>query len=137
MLIMLVLSALAVALQMIDGATQGAKGNPLKYDRRVIIVTDGRGEMDTDDLEQITMKIKDPAAPIEIVLLGVDFDDDDSGYKEENKEPQKVHGLPTSQSSELTVSRRKTKESSKALWKTATATLEHSLKPSISYIYHA
>lgn len=89
-LIYLVLSALAVGIQMIDSATQGAKGNPLKYDRRIIVVTDGRGELDTEDLDQITMKIKDIAAPIEVVLLGIDFDDADSGFKEENKEPKKV-----------------------------------------------
>lgn len=85
-----VLSALAVAVQMINSATQGAKGNPLKYNRRIIMVTDGRGELDTEDLEQITMKIKDTAAPIEVVLLGVDFDDADSGFKEEHKESKKV-----------------------------------------------
>lgn len=84
------LSALALAVQMIDSATQGAKGNPLKYDRKIIIVTDGRGEWDTDDLEQITMKIKDKAAPIEVTLLGVDFDDAEGGFKEEGKEPQKA-----------------------------------------------
>jgi ATP-dependent DNA helicase 2 subunit 2 len=75
---------------MIDNATKGAKGNPLKYDRRVVIVTDGRGQMDTDDLEQMAMKIKDSDAPFEIVLLGLDFDDPDVGYKEEGKDPQKV-----------------------------------------------
>jgi ATP-dependent DNA helicase 2 subunit 2 len=85
-----VLSALAVAIHMIDTATKGAKGNPLKYDRRVIIVTDGRGQMDTADLEQIIPKIKDAEAPFEIVLLGVDFDDPDVGYKEEGKDPRKV-----------------------------------------------
>jgi ATP-dependent DNA helicase 2 subunit 2 len=75
---------------MIDTATKGAKGNPLKYDRRVIIVTDGRGEMDTADLEMMLAKIKDAEAPFEIVLLGVDFDDPDVDYKEEGKEPRKV-----------------------------------------------
>ena len=90
MLTAVVVSALAVAVQMIDSATKGAKGNPLKYDRRVIIVTDGRGDMDTGDLEQIASKIKDADAPIELVLLGVDFDDADSGFKEEGKESSKV-----------------------------------------------
>lgn len=85
-----VLSALALAVQMIDSTTRGAKGNPLKYDRKIIVVTDGRGEWDTDDLEQITMKIKDEAAPIEVTVLGVDFDDAESGFKEEDKEPEKV-----------------------------------------------
>lgn len=84
------LSALALAVQMIDSTTRGAKGNPLKYDRKIIVVTDGRGEWDTDDLEQITMKIKDEAAPIEVTVLGVDFDDAESGFKEEDKEPEKA-----------------------------------------------
>ncbi|KAB2109067.1 ATP-dependent DNA helicase II subunit 2 [Alternaria gaisen] len=84
------LSALAVAVHMIDNATKGTKGNPLKYDRRVIIVTDGRGQMDTEDLEQMASKIKDPDAPFEIILLGLDFDDPDVGYTEETKEPRKA-----------------------------------------------
>ena len=75
---------------MIDNATKGTKGNPLKYDRRVIIVTDGRGQMDTEDLEQMASKIKDPYAPFEIILLGLDFDDPDVGYTEETKESRKV-----------------------------------------------
>jgi ATP-dependent DNA helicase 2 subunit 2 len=75
---------------MITTATQGKNGNPLKYERRIIIVTDGRGSLDTSDLGQIALKIKDNDAPIELVLLGVDFDDPDSGYKEEDKEPRKV-----------------------------------------------
>jgi ATP-dependent DNA helicase 2 subunit 2 len=85
-----VLSALAVAVQMIDSATKGKNGNPLKYDRRIIIVTDGRGPLDTEDLEQIAVKIKAVDAPIELVLLGVDFDDPDNGFKEEDKDSRKV-----------------------------------------------
>ncbi|KAJ8110149.1 hypothetical protein OPT61_g6930 [Boeremia exigua] len=82
-------SALAVAVQLMDGATQNKAGKPLKYDRRIIIVTDGRSEMDADDLDDIAMKIKDVEAPVEIVLLGVDFDDPDYGYKEEDKDAMK------------------------------------------------
>ena len=74
-----------------DNATQNKAGKPLKYDRRIIIVTDGRGEMDGSDLEDIAVKIKDVEAPIEIVLLGVDFDDPDYGYKEEGKDARKVN----------------------------------------------
>lgn len=87
-----VFSALAVAIQLMDSATQNKAGKPLKYDRRIIIVTDGRGEMDDGDLEDIAMKIKDVDAPIEVVLLGVDFDDPEYGYKEENKDGFKVRG---------------------------------------------
>lgn len=78
---------------MIDRATSGKNGNPLKYDRRIIIVTDGRGSMETEDLEQIAIKMKSPDAPIQLVLLGVDFDDPESGYKEEDKSPEKVRRL--------------------------------------------
>jgi ATP-dependent DNA helicase 2 subunit 2 len=94
---------------MIDNATKGAKGNPLKYERRVIIVTDGRGEMDTDDLEQMTSKIKDTDAPFEIVLLGVDFDDPDVGYKEEGKDPHKVLGILSGSLQRLISTRQRTK----------------------------
>jgi ATP-dependent DNA helicase 2 subunit 2 len=85
-----VLSALAVAVQMIDAATQGKNGNPLKYERRIIIVTDGRGEIDATDIDEIGAKLKTPGAEIELVILGVDFDDPESGYKEEDKDPEKV-----------------------------------------------
>lgn len=63
------ISALAVAIQQIDVATSGKNGNPLKYDRRIIIVTDGRGYMDTADLDAITGKINSYEPPIEVVLL--------------------------------------------------------------------
>jgi ATP-dependent DNA helicase 2 subunit 2 len=76
---------------MIDSATSNKAGKPLKYTRRIIIVTDGRGSMDTSDLEQIATKLKDAEAPVEILLLGIDFDDGDYGYKEEDKDPHKVH----------------------------------------------
>ena len=83
-------SALAVAVQLMDTATQNKAGKPLKYDRRIIIVTDGRGEMDDGDLDDIAMKIQEVEAPIDVVLLGVDFDDPDYGYKEEDKDVTKV-----------------------------------------------
>ena len=75
---------------MVDRATQNAKGSPLKYERRIIIVTDGRGHIDTADLVEIAAKIKDEKAPIEVVLLGADFDDPENGFKEEDKDPRKV-----------------------------------------------
>jgi ATP-dependent DNA helicase 2 subunit 2 len=67
------MSALALAIHQIDSATTGKTGNPLKYDRRIIIVTDGRGHMDTDTyLDQMKEKIKgggNADAAIDIVLL--------------------------------------------------------------------
>ena len=88
-----VVSALAVAVQLMDSATQNKAGKPLKYDRRIIVVTDGRGEMDDGDLDDIAIKIKDTEAPIEVVLLGVDFDNPNYGYKEEDKDNLKVSSL--------------------------------------------
>lgn len=63
------LSAVAVAVQQIDAATTGTTGKPLKYDRRIIIVTDGRGSLDTGDMDAITGKLKDYDPPVEVVLL--------------------------------------------------------------------
>ena len=52
---------------MIDTATTGKSGNRLKFDRRVIIVTDGYGYMDTGDLNDVVQKLK--ADEIEVTLL--------------------------------------------------------------------
>lgn len=52
---------------MINKGTCGKNGNPLKYDRRIIIVTDGQGYMDSADLDQIAAKLK--ADKFEVVLL--------------------------------------------------------------------
>lgn len=85
------MSALALAVHMIDKKTQSAStGKPLKFDRRIIIVTDGRGNIETEDVEEIAGKITNTEAPIEVVLLGIDFDDPESGFKEEDKDAQKV-----------------------------------------------
>jgi hypothetical protein len=111
---------------MIDNATKGKNGNPLKYDRRIIIVTDGRGSIDTDDLEEIALKIQSPDAPIEVVLLGVDFDDADSGYKEEDKSSQKVQTHQFSIELSLKYPRRRTKKRLKLLSMLATGSSVHS-----------
>ncbi|KAF6222766.1 hypothetical protein HO133_000814 [Letharia lupina] len=77
------ISAIVIAIQMI---TKHCK--KLKYKRKIILVTDGRGSMDADDMSQITEKIK--SDDIELVIIGVDFDDPDYGFKEEDKDPQKA-----------------------------------------------
>ena len=56
------ISALVVAIQMI--ATYCKK---LKYHRRIILVTNGRGVVDADDLEEITKKLKQD--DMELVIL--------------------------------------------------------------------
>ena len=56
------ISALVIAIQMI---TKHCK--KLKYKRKIVLVTDGRGSMDADDISQITEKIKSDA--IELVVM--------------------------------------------------------------------
>ena len=60
------ISAIVVAIQMI---TKHCK--KLKYKRKIVLVTDGRGSMDADDVSQITQKIK--ADEIELVVMYADY----------------------------------------------------------------
>ncbi|PWY91052.1 ATP-dependent DNA helicase II subunit 2 [Aspergillus heteromorphus CBS 117.55] len=77
------ISALVLAIQMI--ITQCKK---LKYKRRIVLVTDGQGPMSSENLDQITKKIKEDN--IELIILGPDFDDPEYGVKEEDKDPRKA-----------------------------------------------
>ena len=43
----------------------------LKYKRKIVLVTDGRGSMDADDASQITEKIK--SDEIELVVMYVNY----------------------------------------------------------------
>lgn len=56
------ISAIVIAIQMI---TKHCK--KLKYKRKIVLVTDGRGSIDADDVSQITQKIK--ADEIELVVM--------------------------------------------------------------------
>ncbi|KAG5297257.1 Ku family DNA helicase [Histoplasma ohiense] len=60
----------------------------LKYKRKIVIVTDGTGAMDIDGIDGIVSKINEEN--IELVILGVDFDDPEYGFKEEDKDPLKA-----------------------------------------------
>ncbi|KAI0180972.1 ATP-dependent DNA helicase II subunit 2 [Hypoxylon sp. FL1284] len=71
-------SAIVLAVHMIEEFTK-----KLKYKRKIILVTDGEGSVDPDDFDEISAKIKD--AGIELIVLGVDFDDAEFGFKEEDK----------------------------------------------------
>lgn len=82
------ISALVIAIQMIDAQCTSKAGKPLAYKRRIILVTNGRGRMDPDQLDQITSKIKQDST--ELVILGVDFDDAGYGFKEEDKHAEKM-----------------------------------------------
>jgi len=77
------ISAIVIAIQMIAKYCK-----KLKYTRRIVLVTNGRGSLDTEDLSQITDKIKEDG--MELVIVGVDFDDLDYGFKEDNKDDEKA-----------------------------------------------
>ncbi|KAI1772362.1 ATP-dependent DNA helicase II subunit 2 [Hypoxylon cercidicola] len=77
------ISAIILATDMIEEFTK-----KLKYKRKIVLVTDGEGSVDPDDFDEISAKLK--TCGIELVVLGVDFDDADFGFKEEDKSPQKV-----------------------------------------------
>ena len=77
------ISALVIAIQMI--ATTCKK---LQYDRKIVLVTDARAPMQADDLSEIISKMK--GDNIKLVVLGVDFDDAEYGFKEESKDSTKA-----------------------------------------------
>lgn len=79
------ISAIVIAIQMITKFTK-----KLKYKRKIVLVTDGRGTLDADPdgIAEIAKKIK--ADDMELVILGVDFDDPEYGYKEEDKDFEKT-----------------------------------------------
>ena len=79
------ISAIVIAIQLITKYTK-----KLKYKRKIVLVTDGRGALDADpeSVAEISKKIK--ADDMELVILGVDFDDPEYGFKEENKDFEKL-----------------------------------------------
>ncbi|KAI4189820.1 MAG: hypothetical protein L6R41_001186 [Letrouitia leprolyta] len=84
------ISAIVIAIQMI---TKYCK--KLKYKRKIVLVTNGRGSLDDDpaSVAEITKKITQD--DMELVIVGVDFDDHEYGFKEEVKEPQKAQNEQT------------------------------------------
>ncbi|KAF7506322.1 ATP-dependent DNA helicase II subunit 2 [Endocarpon pusillum] len=78
-------SAIVLAIHMIINQCK-----QLKYRRRIVLVTDGKGYIDSDpdSLNDIIKKIN--GDNMELVVLGVDFDDPEYGFKEEEKPPQKT-----------------------------------------------
>ncbi|EQL02716.1 hypothetical protein G6O67_003177 [Ophiocordyceps sinensis] len=77
------ISAIVVAVDMIDTFTK-----KLKWIRKVVLVTDGQGDLDADDIGDIAVKMND--SNIQLTILGVDFDDAEYGFKEEDKPPTKA-----------------------------------------------
>jgi ATP-dependent DNA helicase 2 subunit 2 len=76
------ISALVTGIQMIM-----AHCKHLKYIKNVILVTNGTGQFDTDGLDEIASQIR--AQNINLTVLGVDFDDEEYGCKEEGKPARK------------------------------------------------
>lgn len=62
----------------------------LKWKRKIVLVTNGTGHIDPDpeNAKEIIKKIN--SDEIELVVLGIDFDDAEYGFKEEDKSPVKV-----------------------------------------------
>ncbi|OJJ03536.1 hypothetical protein ASPVEDRAFT_737011 [Aspergillus versicolor CBS 583.65] len=77
------ISALILAIQMI--ITHCKK---LKWKRRIVLITNGMGRMNSENLGDIVSKVKEDN--IELVVLGPDFDDPEYGTKEEEKNSRKV-----------------------------------------------
>lgn len=72
------ISAIIVAIQMILNFCKKQK-----WIKRVILITNGTGRMDPDNVQDIATKLAEES--IELVVLGVDFDDHEYGFKEEGK----------------------------------------------------
>ncbi|OJJ51346.1 hypothetical protein ASPZODRAFT_127412 [Penicilliopsis zonata CBS 506.65] len=77
-------SSIVLAIQMISSYTKR-----LKYKRKIVLVTNAEGLMNNDGIDEIAKKIKEDG--IELVILGVDFDDPEYGVKEEDKDSQKAY----------------------------------------------
>jgi ATP-dependent DNA helicase 2 subunit 2 len=61
------ISAIVVAIDMIEKATTLKTGKPGKFKRKIVLLTDGQGHMDSDDLDDIASKIKE--VEIELVVV--------------------------------------------------------------------
>ncbi|KAI1369211.1 Ku70/Ku80 N-terminal alpha/beta domain-containing protein [Xylaria arbuscula] len=72
------ISAIVLAVELIEKFTK-----KLKYNRKIILVTDGEAPMDSDGIDDIAEKIR--GCGIQLTVLGVDFDDLEFGFKEEDK----------------------------------------------------
>ncbi|KAL4980359.1 SPOC like C-terminal domain-containing protein [Aspergillus desertorum] len=77
------ISALILAIQMI--ITHCRK---LKWKRKIVLITNGMGRMNSENLDDIISRVKEDK--IELIILGPDFDDAEYGTKEEDKDPRKA-----------------------------------------------
>ncbi|KAL2022329.1 hypothetical protein VTK56DRAFT_5727 [Thermocarpiscus australiensis] len=77
------ISAIVVALSMIEVYTK-----KLKYNRKIILVTNGESPIEDDSSEDVAKKLNENN--IELLVIGVDFDDPEYGFKEEDKSSTKA-----------------------------------------------
>jgi ATP-dependent DNA helicase 2 subunit 2 len=82
------ISAIVLAVQMIVTVCK-----KLKYLRKIVLVTNGTGAMDPDDVAAIADKLKED--DIQLIILGADFDDPDYGFQEDTKDPTKAENEKT------------------------------------------
>ncbi|KAI1003177.1 ATP-dependent DNA helicase II subunit 2 [Podosphaera aphanis] len=82
------ISALVVAIAEMEDFTRLKSGKPGKYIRKIILFTDGEGFIDNDESDEIVDKINESG--IQLTVIGVDFDDPEFGFKEEDKALSKV-----------------------------------------------
>ncbi|EXJ77322.1 ATP-dependent DNA helicase 2 subunit 2 [Capronia epimyces CBS 606.96] len=78
-----VLSAIIVAVDMM-----AKHCGTLKYKKKIVVITNATGRIDDDDVEDTASEFKGKG--IELVVLGIDFDDPEFGFKEEDKSPVKM-----------------------------------------------
>ncbi|KIV78563.1 hypothetical protein PV11_06207 [Exophiala sideris] len=65
----------------------------LKYKKRLVVITNATGHIDADDIESTAEQFKNNG--IELVILGIDFDDPEYGFKEEDKPEMKMENERT------------------------------------------
>ncbi|PHH63602.1 hypothetical protein CDD81_5694 [Ophiocordyceps australis] len=82
------ISAIVVAIDMIDAFTK-----KLKWIRKVVLITDGQAALDEEDIGDISAKMN--SSNVQLTILGVDFDDAEYGFKEEDKSPIKAKNEST------------------------------------------
>ncbi|PBP26561.1 putative ATP-dependent DNA helicase II subunit 2 [Diplocarpon rosae] len=82
-------SAVVIAIQLIKEHTTLKTGKPGKFDRKIVLVTDGQGSIEDDDIQPIAEHLNE--SDIRLVVLGIDFDDAEYGFKEEDKSSVKRH----------------------------------------------
>lgn len=61
------ISAVIIAIEMIMKFTRNAKGEPLKYARKIVLMTNGRGAMDADDIDEVSKKLNEDNIDLVVV----------------------------------------------------------------------